>query len=142
MATSVASLLRSLRERAATAHTAAMLPDLTGAIGHLGRGLHWLAEDGITATEGDQQRTVLVASSACTAIGRLWPNPAGPLSDLAGTAADLVGLDSRHIGRAQRWAVAVELAETADSCADRVHRLLPNAAGRRAHTAASRAGPD
>jgi hypothetical protein len=130
VAATAALLLRSLRERATTASRTGgkeSLPDLTGAIGHLGRGLRRLVDDGITAIDSDRQDTVRLASVACADVGRLWPHPAGPLCDLGGVAADLIALDSRDIGRAQRWAVAVELAETADSCAASVGRVLPNA---------------
>src|SRR5438067_2072001 len=98
----------TLRETASESRTAAALPDLTRAIGHLGRAFRWLMEDGVTATDSDQQRAAVAASRSCLAVGRLWQEGGGPLSDVAGVAADLIGRASRECGRAERWAIAVE----------------------------------
>jgi hypothetical protein len=127
VATSLQQLLDALRGNVSESRTAAALPDLTRAIGHLGRAFQRLAEDGVTATDSDQQRAVYAASRSCLAVGRLWQERGGPLSDLAGVAADLAGRESRVCGRAERWAIAVEVGEAADACAGRAQELLPHA---------------
>jgi hypothetical protein len=58
----------------------------------------------------------------------LWPRTGGPLTDLAGAAADLIGRDRAVMGRSHRWSVTVEVAEAADHSASLAHRLLPQAA--------------
>ncbi|WP_242610939.1 hypothetical protein [Blastococcus saxobsidens] len=58
----------------------------------------------------------------------MWPPNGGPLTDLAGAAADLIGRDRSVMGRSHRWAVTVEVAEVADHCARLGRRLLPEAA--------------
>ncbi|SFT82464.1 hypothetical protein SAMN05660657_03303 [Geodermatophilus amargosae] len=125
MATSARQLLDDLTARTGATAPRATVEDVTGALAHVGRALTGLTEDGLTATAAPQQRTATDLAEACATVGRLWPHTGGPLTDLAGAAADLVGRDRAVMGRAHRWAVTVELAEVADHCARLGRRLLP-----------------
>jgi len=84
-----------------------------------------LAHDGLTPTASDRQRTVTELAGACITAGRLWPRTGGPLTDLAGAAADLISRDRAIMGRSDPWAVTAELAAVADHCAHLGRRLLP-----------------
>ncbi|SOC48584.1 hypothetical protein SAMN05660748_1286 [Blastococcus aggregatus] len=128
MATTLQQLLDGLTARATAPQPAATIEDVTGAVAHLGRALTGLAHDGLTPTDSIRQRTAADLAAACTTAGRLWPHTGGPLTDLAGTAADLTGRDHALMGRSHRWAVTVEVAEVADHCARLGRRLLPQAA--------------
>ncbi|SFP63409.1 hypothetical protein SAMN05660464_3779 [Geodermatophilus dictyosporus] len=118
-------LLDDLTARSSAAPSTATIEDITGALAHLGRALTGLAADGLTPAASSRQRTATGLAEACTAAGRLWPPGGGPLTDLAGAAADLVGRDRDVMGRAHRWAATVELAAAADHCARLGRRLLP-----------------
>ncbi len=128
MATSVQQLLDDLTAQIRAPVATATIEDVTGALAHLGRALTGLAEDGLSPSASPRQRTATELAQACATAGRLWPRTGGPLTDLAGAAADLVGRDRAVMGRAHRWAVTVELAEVADHCAGGGRRLLPSAA--------------
>jgi hypothetical protein len=128
MATSLQQLLDALAERTAAPTTVAAIEDVTGALAHLGRALAGMTQDGLTAGVSRRQQTAAQLTAACTTVGRLWPRTGGPLTDLAGAAADVIGRDRASMGRGHRWAVTVELAEAADHCARLAHRLLPQAA--------------
>ncbi|TFV88116.1 hypothetical protein E4P40_10435 [Blastococcus sp. CT_GayMR20] len=128
MATTLRQLLGGLNDRASADPGAATIEDVTGALAHLGRALSGLADDGLTARDSTRQRTVTALATACTTAGLLWPHHGGPLTDLAGAAADLAGRDRAIMGRSHRWALAVEVAETADTCARFGRRLLPRTA--------------
>ncbi|MGY5884167.1 hypothetical protein [Modestobacter lacusdianchii] len=104
------------------------IEDVSGALAHLGRALSGLAEDGLTPGDSHRQRNASALAAAVATAGRLWPHSGGPLTDLAGVAADLVGRDRPLMGRSHRWAVTVEVAEVADHCARLGRRLLPEAA--------------
>lgn len=128
MATTLRQLLDDLTDRAGARPAAATIEDVTGALAHLGRALSGLAEDGLTLADSRRQRTTTALAAASTTAGRLWPHSGGPLTDLAGAAADLVGRDRAIMGRSHRWAVTVEVAEAADHCARLGRRLLPQEA--------------
>ena len=128
MATTLQQLLDGLTERATEPQPSATIEDVTGAVAHLGRALTGLAHDGLTPGDSMRQRTVTELAAACAAAGGLWPHTGGPLTDLAGAAADLVGRDRAVMGRSHRWAVTVEVAEAADHCARLGRRVLPQAA--------------
>ncbi|CCG02433.1 conserved protein of unknown function [Blastococcus saxobsidens DD2] len=128
MATSLQQLLDALADRTAAPITDVAIEDATGALAHLGRALAGMTHDGLTAGVSRRQQTAAQLTAACTTVGRLWPRTGGPLTDLAGAAADVIGRDRASMGRAHRWAVTVELAEAADHCARLAHRLLPHAA--------------
>ncbi|SNS69544.1 hypothetical protein SAMN06893096_106247 [Geodermatophilus pulveris] len=128
MATTLQQLLDGLTQRATEPKPSATIEDVTGTLDHLGRALTGLAHDGLTPGNSMRQRTITDLAAACTTVGRLWPHTGGPLTDLAGAAADLVGRDRAIMGRSHRWAVSVELAEVADHSAGLAHRLLPQAA--------------
>ncbi|SNR79709.1 hypothetical protein [Blastococcus mobilis] len=128
MATSLQQLLDALTERTTASTTVAAIEDVTGALAHLGRALAGMTQDGLTAGVSHRQQTAAELAAACTTVGRLWPRTGGPLTDLAGVAADLIGRDRATMGRAHRWAVTVALAEAADHGARLAHRLLPQAA--------------
>lgn len=128
MATSLQQLLDALAERIAAPTAVAAIEDIAGALGHLGRAIDGLTEDGLTPGVSARQQTAVDLGAACTTAGRLWPPTGGPLTDLAGATADLTGRDRGIMGRAHRWAVTVELAEAADHCARLAHRLMPQAA--------------
>lgn len=128
MATSLQQLLDALAERTAAPTAVAAIEDIAGALGHLGRAVTGLTDDGLTPGVSTRQQTAADLAAACTTAGRLWPPTGGPLTDLAGATADLTGRDRAIMGRAHRWAVAVELAEAADHCARLAHRLVPQAA--------------
>ncbi|WP_240619298.1 hypothetical protein [Blastococcus sp. TF02-8] len=87
-----------------------------------------MTDDGLSPGLSARQQTAAHLAVACTTVGRLWLPTGGPLTDLAGAAADLTGRTRAVMGRAHRWAVTVELAEAADHCARLAHRLLPRAA--------------
>ncbi|MBB3084679.1 hypothetical protein [Geodermatophilus sabuli] len=128
MATTLQQLLDDLAEQAGAPAPAAAIEDVTGALSHLGRALTGLTDDGLTPTASARQSTSTELADACATAGRLWPTTGGPLTDLAGAAADLIGRDRVSMGRAHRWAVTVELAEVADRCARLGRRLLPESA--------------
>ena len=128
MATSLQQLLDGLAERATDPQPSAAIEDVTGALAHLGRALTGLAHDGLTPGNSMRQRTVTELAAACATIGGLWPRTGGPLTDLAGAAADLIGRDRTVMGLSHRWSVTVEVAEAADHSARLAHRLLPQAA--------------
>lgn len=128
MATTLQQLLDALTEQASAATKSTSIEDVTGALAHLGRALTGLTHDGLTPAASPRQRTVAELGAACSTAGRLWPPTGGPLTDLAGAAADLIGRDRAVLGRAHRWATSVELAEAADTCARLGRRLLPRAA--------------
>ncbi|RBY81530.1 hypothetical protein [Blastococcus sp. TF02A-26] len=128
MATTLRQLLDDLTDRAGARPAAATIEDVTGALAHLGRAVSGLAEDGLTLADSRRQRTATTLATACTTAGQLWPHSDGPLTDLAGVAADLVGRDRAIMGRSHRWAVTVEVAEAADHCARLGRRLLPEGA--------------
>lgn len=130
MPASLQQLLDDLTVQADTATPFGTIEDVTGSLGHLGRALTGLAQDGLTAAGSTRQQTVTELGAACSTVGRLWPHTGGPLTDLAGAAADLVGHERLLMGRAQRWAVTVEVAAAADQCGELAQRLLPNAAVR------------
>src|SRR4051794_15925679 len=125
VATTLQQLLDDLTDRAGARPVAATIEDVTGALPHLGRALTGLTDDGLTPTASTRQQTATELAGACATVGRLWPRTGGPLTDLAGAAADLIGRDREGMGRAHRWAVTVELAEVADRCAQLGRRLLP-----------------
>jgi hypothetical protein len=126
--TTLRQLLDDLTDRAGARPAAATIEDASGALAHLGRALSGLAEDGLTPGDSHRQRNASALAAACTTAGWLWPHSGGPLTDLAGAAADLVGRDRSVMGRSQRWAVTAEVAEVADHCARLGRRLLPEAA--------------
>jgi hypothetical protein len=128
MATSLQQLLDALAERTAAPTTVAAIEDVTGALAHLGRALAGMTHDGLTAGVSRRQQTAAQLTAACTTVGRLWPRTGGPLTDLAGAAADVIGRDRASMGRGHRWAVTVELAEAADHCARLARQMLPQAA--------------
>ena len=128
MATTLQQLLDGLTERAIEPQPSATIEDITGALSHLGRALAGLAHDGLTPGNSMRQRTATELAAACATVGGLWPHTGGPLTDLAGAAADLIGRDRAIMGRSHRWAVTVEVAEAVDHSARLAHRLLPQAA--------------
>lgn len=128
MATTLQQLLDDLTTRSGARPVAATIEDVTGALAHLGRALSGLADDGLTPTGSARQQTTTDLGGACLTVGRLWPRTGGPLTDLAGAAADLIGRDRAIMGRAHRWAVTVEVADAADACAQLGRRLLPQTA--------------
>ncbi|UOY00002.1 hypothetical protein [Blastococcus sp. PRF04-17] len=128
MATTLQQLLDGLTEQASTATTSTSIEDVTGALAHLGRALAGLTHDGLTPADSPRQRAAALLGAACSTAGRLWPPTGGPLTDLAGAAADLIGRDRLIMGRSHRWAVTVAVAEAADHCAALARRLLPQAA--------------
>ncbi|MCV2491678.1 hypothetical protein OF117_20230 [Geodermatophilus sp. YIM 151500] len=128
MVTTLRQLLDDLTDRAGSRPAAATIEDVSGALAHLGRALSGLAEDGLTPGDSHRQRNASALAAAVATAGRLWPHIGGPLTDLAGAAADLIGRDRSFMGRSHRWAVTVEVAEVADHCAGLGRRLLPEAA--------------
>ena len=128
MVTTLRHLLGDLTDRAGARPAAANIEDVSGALAHLGRALSGLAEDGLTPGDSHRQRNATALAAACTTAGRLWPHSGGPLTDLAGAAADLTGRGRSVMGRSHRWATTVEVAEVADHCARLGRRLLPEAA--------------
>ncbi|CCH87137.1 conserved protein of unknown function [Modestobacter italicus] len=128
MATTLRQLLGDLSDRASIRPAAATIEDVSGALAHLGRALSGVAEDGLTLGDSYRQRNATALAAAVATAGRLWPHSGGPLTDLAGAAADLIGRDRSVMGRSHRWAATVEVAEVADHCARLGRRLLPEAA--------------
>jgi hypothetical protein len=128
LATSLQQLFDALTVQVVAPGPFLTIEDVTGAMAHLGRAASGLAEDGLTPTDSPRQHAVVQLGAACGTVGRLWPRTGGPLTDLAGAAADLIGRDHAVMGRAHRWAVTVELAEVTDHCAWRGQKLLPQAA--------------
>ncbi|RBY95412.1 hypothetical protein DQ237_15265 [Blastococcus sp. TF02-8] len=128
MVTTLRQLLDDLTASAGVRPAATTIEDASGAVAHLGRALSGLAEDGLTPGDSHRQRNVTALAAACMTAGRLWPHRGGPLTDLAGATADLIGRDRSVMGRSLRWAVTVEVAEVADQCARLGRRLLPEAA--------------
>jgi hypothetical protein len=128
VATTLQQLLDALTDRATAPAASTTIEDVTGALVHLGRALTGLTDDGLTPADSPRQRTATALGAACVTAGGLWPRTGGPLTDLAGAAADLVGRDRPVLGRGHRWAVTVELAEVTDHCARLASRLLPQAA--------------
>jgi hypothetical protein len=126
--TTLRQLLADLTDRAGARPAAANIEDVSGALAHLGRALSGLAVDGLTPGDSHRQRNAAALAVASTTAGRLWPHSSGPLTDLAGAAADLVGRDRAIMGRSHRWAATVEVAEVADHCARLGRWLLPEAA--------------
>ena len=102
MATTLQQLLDGLAGRATEPQPPATIEDVTGGLAHLGRALTGLAHDGLTPGNSMRQRAAGELAAACTTAGRLWPPTGGPLTDLAGTAADLVGRDRDSMGRSHR----------------------------------------
>jgi hypothetical protein len=125
MATTLQQLLDHLTDRAGARPVAATIEDVTGALAHLGRAVAGLTQDGLTPGDSRRQRNAMALAAACTTAGRLWPHSGGPMTDLAGAAADLVGRARAIMGRSHRWAVTVEVAEVADTCARLGRRLVP-----------------
>jgi hypothetical protein len=128
VATTLQQLLDDLTEQAGAAVPTAIIEDVTGALAHLGRALRGLGDDGLSPTASARQQTATELADVCASVGRLWPRTGGPLTDLAGASADLVGRERLTMGRSHRWAVTVELAEVADHCAQLGRRLLPHGA--------------
>ena len=128
MATTLQHLLDDLTEQTGAPMPTAAIEDVTGALAHLGRALAGLTDDGLTPSASARQQTATELAGACVTVGWLWPRTGGPLTDLAGAAADLIGRDREVMGRSHRWAVTAELAEVADHCARLGRRLLPSAA--------------
>lgn len=130
MATSLQQLLDDLTataRTAPTAPTATPIEDVAGALSHLGRALTRLTGDEPTPDAGPRDRTAAELGAACATVGALWLPTRGPLADLAGAAADLIGRD-RRMGASHRWAITVEVAAAADETARLAHRLHPQAA--------------
>ena len=117
MVTTLRQLLDDLTDRAGARPAVAAIEDVSGALAHLGRALTGLTDDGLTPTASARQHTATELAGACATVGRLWPHTGGPLTDLAGAAADLIGRDRSVLGRSHRWAATVEVAEVADHCA-------------------------
>lgn len=134
MATSLHQLLDDVADHTERAAGPAALPDAAVALGHAGRALHRLAIDGVDRVNGSpRERMVDELAAACGAAAAPWPpgtGGAGPLTDLIGAAADVVGRLRPLMGPEERWAVAVEISAAADRCAELAHRLLPLAAPR------------
>ncbi|SOC46098.1 hypothetical protein SAMN05660748_0044 [Blastococcus aggregatus] len=128
MVTTLRQLLDDVTDRAGTRPPGATIEEVSGALAHLGRALTGLAVDGLTPGDSHRQRNAAALAAACTTAGRLWPHSGGPLTDLAGAAADLVGRDRAIMGRSHRWAATVEVAEVADHCARLGRWLLPETA--------------
>lgn len=128
MVTTLRQLLDDLTDQAGARPAVVTIEDVSGALAHLGRALSGLAEDGLTPGDSHRQRNASALADASRTAGRLWPHSGGPLTDLAGAAADLIGRDRSVMGRSHRWAVTVDVAEVADHCARLGRRLLPEAA--------------
>lgn len=128
MVTTLRQLLDDVTDRAGTRPPGTTIEEVSGALAHLGRALTGLAVDGLTPGDSHRQRNAAALAAACTTAGRLWPHSGGPLTDLAGAAADLVGRDRAIMGRSHRWAATVEVAEVADHCARLGRWLLPETA--------------
>ncbi|WP_051683519.1 hypothetical protein [Blastococcus sp. URHD0036] len=125
MATTLQGLIDGLATQITDQQADVRVDDATRALSHLGRALTRLAEDGFTATAKQRQLTTVALGEACVHAGELWPDARGPVTDRAGAIADHLGRSRELMGRAQRWALAVELSKLAGSCAQLGEQLLP-----------------
>lgn len=120
MATSLGQLLDTL---AATARTTpgdpASRADAGIALGHLGRALHLLRVDGVSAAVADaREQQVAALAAACVELGARAPTTEARFAQLAAAAADTVGILREQFTVASRWATATALAETATPLGD------------------------
>ncbi|HEX8081461.1 MAG TPA: hypothetical protein VF557_14715 [Jatrophihabitans sp.] len=115
MATSIHDLLDTANLHAAkTDPTPAGLADAASAIGHLGRALRLLVNDGLSQDVGGyRERFVSELANACAAAAGDAAFSGAPLSLLCGAAADLVGILRPEWSHAGRWAAALAVTETA-----------------------------
>ena len=130
MATSLGDLLRQIRGHLEQAEpdsesAAAALAALT----HSARALTRLSSDdgGGLFTDTTQQIVVGTLAGECEDAAAAWPPATQPstVPDLFGVAADVIGLWSFEFGPAQRWAVAVAVAETTRRCCQSAQRFDP-----------------
>lgn len=93
--------------------------DAVIALGHLGRAIARLADDGL-GHDAKPAQTMAVAElgSACRASAKAWTGlTSARLTDLAGAAADVLDRLRTEFGGNERWAAAIELSVTARRCA-------------------------
>jgi hypothetical protein len=113
VATSIHDLLDTANLHATkTAPTPAGLADAATAIGHLGRALRLLVNDGLSHEVGGyRERFVAELANACATV--VADSSSGArLSLLCGAAADLVGILRPEWNHAGRWSAALAVAET------------------------------
>ena len=115
MATSIHDLLDTANLHATeTDPTPAGLADAATALGHLGRALRLLVNDGLSQDVGGyRERFVAELANACAAAAGDAAFSGAPLSMLCGAAADLVGILRPEWSHAGRWAAALAVTETA-----------------------------
>ena len=114
MATSIHDLLDTANRHATkTDPTPAGLADAATALGHLGRALRLLVNDGLSQDVGGyRERYVAELANACAAAAGDAAFSGAPLSLLCGAAADLVGILRPEWDHAGRWAAALAVTET------------------------------
>ena len=116
MPTSIRDLLQTLEEEARyAAGTERQSRDAAGALGELGRALHQLAQDGLELDVNGRRETIArdLADSCEQNAATLNIDRAGRLTGLAGGVADVAAALRMETGRAQRWAITVEVASAA-----------------------------
>jgi hypothetical protein len=114
LATSIHDLLDTANLHATkTDPTPAGLADATAAVGHLGRALRLLVNDGLSRDVGGyRERFVSELANACAAAAGDAAFGGAPLSLLCGAAADLIGILRPEWNHAGRWAAALAVTET------------------------------
>ncbi|SDG20067.1 hypothetical protein [Klenkia brasiliensis] len=114
MATSLGQLLDELADTAERVErSAADQADAATALGHLGRALAHLRDDGLsTESRRGLERDVAGLATACSELGRHAPVAEGRMALLAGAAADSMAVLHSHSTVSSRWAVATLMADT------------------------------
>jgi hypothetical protein len=114
VATSIQDLLDTATIHATTTDPSpAVLADAATAVGHLGRALRLLVNDGLSYDVGGyRERFVAELATACAAVAGDRAVSGERLSLLCGAAADLVGILRPEWDHAARWAAALAVAET------------------------------
>jgi hypothetical protein len=114
VATSIHDLLDTAnRHTTKMEPTPAGLADAAIAIGHLGRALRLLVNDGLSHDVGEyRERFVAELANACAAAAGNAGFSGAPVSLLCGAAADLIGILRLEWDHAGRWAAALAVTES------------------------------
>ena len=127
MATSLGQLLDGLTDAVRTTDDSpANRSDAATALGHVGRALTRLRNDGVSPLAGDQrEQRVAALAAACTEVASRAPATEATLTRLAAAAADTLAVLHSDSTVASRWAAATAVAETIPPLTEVVTRGQP-----------------
>lgn len=119
MATSLGQLLDHLVDVAQrSGRTPSAQADAATGLGHVGRALEHLRQDGLASESGHRrERDVAALATGCSELARHAPVGEGRMAELSAAAADSLAVLHAHSTVSSRWAVAVGLADAAHSLA-------------------------